>query len=211
MGALGGRSPSNRLGAGFTDCRERARRARQRSGPGLHGEQHFLGRPQIPVSVDGKTYYGCCAMCKDRLARDASARSALDPVSQKASRQSDGSDRQHLDRRGALLRERAESSGLRAAFRRELTPSRTTVLCYDRCDDRSEVLTCRRARARSSRMWRQGNARSRDASRWQRRSLGFCRSSWGQPSGWHRARGQRRALRHRRLDGRLRRHYSVLL
>jgi YHS domain-containing protein len=34
---------------------------------------------QIPVEVEGKTYYGCCAMCKDRLAKDAAARTALDP------------------------------------------------------------------------------------------------------------------------------------
>lgn len=41
----------------------------------------FMGRPRIPVSVGGKTYYGCCAMCKGKLERDATARSATDPVS----------------------------------------------------------------------------------------------------------------------------------
>jgi YHS domain-containing protein len=41
----------------------------------------FMGRPQIPVQVEGKTYYGCCAMCKARLQSDASARTAIDPVS----------------------------------------------------------------------------------------------------------------------------------
>lgn len=40
----------------------------------------FMGRPQIPVSVGGKTYYGCCAMCKGKLEREASARTATDPV-----------------------------------------------------------------------------------------------------------------------------------
>jgi YHS domain-containing protein len=40
----------------------------------------FMGRPQIPVSVGGKTYYGCCAMCKGRLERDPAARTATDPV-----------------------------------------------------------------------------------------------------------------------------------
>ena len=39
-----------------------------------------MGVPQIPVVVEGKTYYGCCAMCKERLAKDASTRTALDPV-----------------------------------------------------------------------------------------------------------------------------------
>tara|TARA_B100000609_G_C16867594_1_gene258363 strand:+ start:195 stop:551 length:357 start_codon:yes stop_codon:yes gene_type:complete len=40
-------------------------------------------RPQIAVEVNGKTYYGCCPMCKERLAKDASLRSAVDPVSGK--------------------------------------------------------------------------------------------------------------------------------
>lgn len=40
----------------------------------------FMGRPQIPVQVNGKTYYGCCAMCKGRLQTDAAARTAVDPV-----------------------------------------------------------------------------------------------------------------------------------
>lgn len=43
----------------------------------------FMGREQIPVEVDGKTYFGCCEMCKGRLARDAAARTATDPVSGK--------------------------------------------------------------------------------------------------------------------------------
>jgi YHS domain-containing protein len=44
---------------------------------------HYMGKEQIPVTVDGRTYYGCCPMCKDRLARDASARTATDPLSQR--------------------------------------------------------------------------------------------------------------------------------
>lgn len=42
-------------------------------------DQVFV-QDQIPVEVDGKTYYGCCIMCKDRLAQDESARTGLDPV-----------------------------------------------------------------------------------------------------------------------------------
>jgi YHS domain-containing protein len=38
---------------------------------------------QIPVEVEGKTYYGCCEMCKGRLTSDAKLRTAVDPVSQK--------------------------------------------------------------------------------------------------------------------------------
>ena len=38
-------------------------------------------KDQIPVEVDGKTYYGCCEMCKERLTKDESARYGTDPVS----------------------------------------------------------------------------------------------------------------------------------
>jgi len=41
----------------------------------------FMGAPQIPIEVDGRTYYGCCEMCKGRLAKDPSSRMAADPVS----------------------------------------------------------------------------------------------------------------------------------
>lgn len=37
-------------------------------------------KDQIPVQVDGRTYYGCCEMCKGRLGTDAAIRSAKDPV-----------------------------------------------------------------------------------------------------------------------------------
>ena len=40
-------------------------------------------KDQIPVNVEGKTYYGCCEMCKERLAKDAAARTAIDPVTGK--------------------------------------------------------------------------------------------------------------------------------
>jgi YHS domain-containing protein len=42
-----------------------------------------MGKTQIPVVVEGQTYYGCCAMCKERLAKDAAVRTAIDPVSGK--------------------------------------------------------------------------------------------------------------------------------
>ncbi len=45
-------------------------------------DQHF-GTPQIPVDVNGKTYYGCCEGCKATLAEDGKARMAVDPVSRK--------------------------------------------------------------------------------------------------------------------------------
>jgi YHS domain-containing protein len=38
---------------------------------------------QIPVSVDGRTYYAFCDMCKSQLANDPETRSAFDPVSGK--------------------------------------------------------------------------------------------------------------------------------
>lgn len=40
-------------------------------------------KDQIAVEVEGKTYFGCCEMCKGRLVADASARQAVDPVSGK--------------------------------------------------------------------------------------------------------------------------------
>jgi YHS domain-containing protein len=45
--------------------------------------EHAMGKDQIPVEVDGKTYYGCCEMCKKALATDASKRAAVDPVTGK--------------------------------------------------------------------------------------------------------------------------------
>ena len=41
-------------------------------------------KAQIPVPVEGKTYFGCCEMCKGRLAQDPTVRHATDPVSGKA-------------------------------------------------------------------------------------------------------------------------------
>ncbi|MBI3650511.1 MAG: hypothetical protein HY231_05620 [Acidobacteria bacterium] len=40
-------------------------------------------KEQIPVAVQGKTYYGCCEMCKGKLQGDAKSRMAIDPVSHK--------------------------------------------------------------------------------------------------------------------------------
>lgn len=42
-----------------------------------------FAKDQIPVQVDGKTYYGCCEMCKERLSKDADARTGVDPVTGK--------------------------------------------------------------------------------------------------------------------------------
>jgi YHS domain-containing protein len=41
----------------------------------------YMGTPQIPVPVGDKTYFGCCAMCKQRLETDATVRTGTDPVS----------------------------------------------------------------------------------------------------------------------------------
>jgi len=38
-------------------------------------------KEQTAIEVEGKTYYGCCAMCADKLKNDPSARQATDPVS----------------------------------------------------------------------------------------------------------------------------------
>ena len=44
---------------------------------------HFMGAPQIPVVVEGRTYYGCCPMCKAKLEQEPAARTAIDPVTKK--------------------------------------------------------------------------------------------------------------------------------
>lgn len=43
-------------------------------------DQEFA-REQIPVEVDGKTYYGCCEMCKAKIKNNPQSRLATDPVS----------------------------------------------------------------------------------------------------------------------------------
>jgi YHS domain-containing protein len=45
--------------------------------------EQAMGKDQIPVEVDGKTYYGCCEMCKKALADNAEKRVAADPVTGK--------------------------------------------------------------------------------------------------------------------------------
>lgn len=39
--------------------------------------------PQMAIEIEGKTYYGCCPMCKEMLGKDPAKRSAVDPVSGK--------------------------------------------------------------------------------------------------------------------------------
>jgi YHS domain-containing protein len=45
---------------------------------------NLFPKDQIPVQVSGKTYFGCCEMCKERLTLDANLRQAVDPVSKKS-------------------------------------------------------------------------------------------------------------------------------
>lgn len=40
-------------------------------------------KPQRAVEVEGKTYYGCCPMCAEKLQKEAAMRTAKDPVSGK--------------------------------------------------------------------------------------------------------------------------------
>tara|TARA_R110002072_G_scaffold107003_7_gene233297 strand:- start:734 stop:1180 length:447 start_codon:yes stop_codon:yes gene_type:complete len=40
--------------------------------------------PQIAVEVEGKTYFGCCPMCKAKLEKVSALRAATDPVSGKS-------------------------------------------------------------------------------------------------------------------------------
>jgi len=43
----------------------------------------YMGKPQIPVPVNGKTYYGCCQMCVGALNNNETARTGIDPFSNK--------------------------------------------------------------------------------------------------------------------------------
>lgn len=43
----------------------------------------LFDKAQIPVEVNGKTYYGCCPMCKAKLEKSVQARTSTDPVSGK--------------------------------------------------------------------------------------------------------------------------------
>lgn len=38
-------------------------------------------KEQMAIEIDGKTYYGCCPMCKEMLSKDPEKRSSTDPVS----------------------------------------------------------------------------------------------------------------------------------
>lgn len=40
----------------------------------------YMGQPQERVVVDGKTYFGCCPACKERLDTEPATRIARDPV-----------------------------------------------------------------------------------------------------------------------------------
>lgn len=39
-----------------------------------------MGKAQIPVKFEGKTYYGCCEGCVEKLKSNRSARYGVDPV-----------------------------------------------------------------------------------------------------------------------------------
>ena len=43
----------------------------------------YMAKDQIEVPHDGKTYYGCCNMCVERIPNDETARTAKDPFSGK--------------------------------------------------------------------------------------------------------------------------------
>lgn len=60
-----------------------------------------MGKPQIPVQVGEQTYYGCCEMCKSRLAQDTEVRYATDPVTG-----------ERVDKASAVIAERPDGSVL---------------------------------------------------------------------------------------------------
>lgn len=73
--------------AGTTAPPAGAAQAQMKSAGGVEPRQvcfmnnKYMGKPQIPVEIDGKTYYGCCAGCAAALRNDPSTRVATDPYS----------------------------------------------------------------------------------------------------------------------------------
>ena len=43
----------------------------------------YMGKEQIPVEVNSKTYYGCCMGCVGKLKNDRTQRYATDPLTKK--------------------------------------------------------------------------------------------------------------------------------
>ncbi|SEG04785.1 hypothetical protein SAMN05421847_1386 [Halpernia humi] len=41
----------------------------------------YMGKKQLEVKYNGKTYYGCCADCQKKIPTDETARTAYDPIS----------------------------------------------------------------------------------------------------------------------------------
>ena len=43
----------------------------------------YMGKKQMEVPMDGKKYYGCCEMCKERIPKDEKVRYGIDPLTTK--------------------------------------------------------------------------------------------------------------------------------
>ncbi len=43
----------------------------------------YMGKKQLEVQHEGKTYYGCCENCQLRIPEEENARMAYDPISKK--------------------------------------------------------------------------------------------------------------------------------
>ncbi len=69
----------------------------------------YMGRAQIPVAVENRTYYGCCPMCKDRLSNEPATRTARDPVTG-----------ENVDKASAVIVKAADGSLLYFASERTL-------------------------------------------------------------------------------------------
>lgn len=41
----------------------------------------LFDKEQLSIEIEGKTYYGCCPMCKEMLDKNPEKRTAIDPVS----------------------------------------------------------------------------------------------------------------------------------
>lgn len=63
----------------------------------------YMGNDQIPVLVNGRTYYGCCPKCVTDLNTDESTRIAVDPFSKKVVDKARSFISINPDKKGAIL------------------------------------------------------------------------------------------------------------
>jgi YHS domain-containing protein len=108
--------------------------------------EQAMGKDQIPVEVEGRTYYGCCEMCKKALSTDAAKRVSFDPVTGK-----------QVDKATAVIAAQEDGRVFYFESDHRCAGRRPRVLFRERRDAREvqcghhEIACCRRFSCASSR------------------------------------------------------------